>query len=889
MSVRLLKLTICTLLFCLIPAVLAASPMSPELRQRLKAEGRLDEVISSLLKARAKGYFSSEKTYDKAKRDITLGKVATLADVDTFYMPVIIIDFSDNSFMDYTNLYEADDYDSTLFSEGLMATGSMTEFYMENSYGTFYVTGDVVGWFRMPETYAYYVDGQQGWGSCPQCVDQMVIDAIAAADPFLDFSKYDNDLDDYVDGITIIHAGYGAEQTGSPDEIWSHRGWISTQFRDDVYIDSYSIQPHVRLGDNITDIGVFCHEFGHVLGLPDLYDTDGSSEGCGDWTLMAGGSWNGGGHTPAHYDPWCKSVLGYLEPINLLVNTAGVEFPRVEETPIVYRLWKDGVVGAQYFLVENRQQALFDVGLPGEGLVIWHVDETRTNNRNEYRYLVAVEQADGRYDLEGYDIPDGGVNRGDEGDPWPGFTNQREFHDLTLPSSRDYGDLQTEVGVFNISDSDSLMTADLEIVFSRPYIVRDAFDFDDALANDNHRADPGESDVDLLITITNIWADAFNLTMQVSTDYPEIVFADNESSYGTVLHGAQADNTGDPITISVDAEFPPTIVDFILSFTADGGYAVTETLTVDVGPPQVVVVDDDEAIFKEYELYYTRILDSLRTPHTVWGKDTLFSPPSDTLGEYPIVLWFSGDARGDLEVLSSDDVNNLMVFLDNGGRLLMSGQDIAEDLADDADSTLLVDYLHTRFVPGVPQLLAFGVSGDPISNGHTLPLGGPGGAANQNSPDKLEPADAVAKTCYTYYGGGAAGVRVASNGYKAVFLGFGMEAIANGLPGYTKREEVLVSIFDWLLKDEECDCGEPGDVDGTGGAPTPLDVSYLVSKVFKGQDALFDYTATGCPLQNGDMDCSGGAPNPLDVSYLVNKVFKTLDALCADRCAGVQP
>ena len=861
MSTRLLRVFVVGLLFCLIPAMLAASPMSPELRQRLREEGRLGEVISNLLKARAKGYFSSEKTYDKAKRDIALGKVATPADVDTFYMPVIIIDFSDNSFMDYTNIYEADDYDSTLFSEGLMSTGSMTEFYTENSYGTFYVTGDVVGWFRMPQTYAYYVDGQQGWGSCPQCVDQMVSDAITAADMHLDFSKYDNDGDSYVDGVTIIHAGYGAEETGSDDMIWSHRGWISTQFRDDVYINSYSIQPHVRLGGNITDVGVFCHEFGHVLGLPDLYDTDGSSEGVGDWSLMAGGSWNGGGHTPAHYDPWCKSVLGYLEPINLTVNATGVEFPRVEETPVVYRLWKNGTVGPQYFLIENRQRALFDVGLPYHGLLIWHIDESRSGNTNEYRYKVAVEQADGLYELEGYDDPEGGINRGDEGDPWPGYENKREFHDLTFPSSRDYYDNQTEVGVFNISDSDSLMTADLEVFFSRPYVVRDAYDFGDALGNDNHRADPGESDVELLITITNIWADAQNLTMQVSTDYPEIVFTDDESFYGEVLQGVQADNTADPITFSVDVGFPPTIVDFELAFTADGGYALTETLTVDVGPPQIVVIDDDEAVHLEYEKYFTNILDSLRTPHTIWGKDSLFSPPSDTLDEYPIVLWFTGDNRS--EVLSVDDVNNLRAFLDDGGRLLMTGQGIAQDLSDDADSTFLIDYLHVRFTPGIPQLLAFGVTDDPISSGHVLPLGGPGGAANQTSPDKLAPVDGVAKVCYTYYGGGDAGVRVASGDYKAVFLGFGMESIANGLPGYTKREVALISMFDWLL-DEGPDY-IPGDLNDDD-AVDPLDVSYMVAYVYLSSDP----PPNGLNSADVNGDC---AVDPLDVSFIVWFVY----------------
>ncbi|MFC1476019.1 M6 family metalloprotease domain-containing protein [Candidatus Zixiibacteriota bacterium] len=605
---RFLNVTAGIMLFCLIPAMLAARPMTEDLYLRLIEEGRLEEVVSRLQDARARGCFNSEKTYDvKIQLPSVMGKT-TASTVDTMWIPVILIDFSDNSFMDYPNIYDANDYDSVLFSEGLMQFGSMTEFYLENSYGSFHVAGDVVGWYRMPQTYAYYVDGQQGYGTYPQNVKKMVEDAISAADPSLDFSKYDNDDNGWVDGIAVIHAGYDAAETGSDDMIWSHRWSISAQMRDDVMLSSYAIQPAIRYyDDRIIGIGVFCHEWGHVLGLPDLYDTDYSSVGAGYWTAMASGANLGGGDVPAHFDPWCKMELGFSQPLDLAVNTTGVEFPRAEETPLVYRLAKHGSVGAQYFLVENRQLVSFDTYLPTGGMLIWHVDETRSGNDYEPRYLVAVEQADGEFDLEL--TPGGGADRGDDGDPWPGFTNKREFHDLTVPDSRDYYSSPTEVGVFNISDSESLMTADLEVFFSRPYVVRDTFDFGDALGNDNHRADPGESDVELLITITNLWADAQNLTMQVSTDYPEIVFADDESFYGELLQGVQADNTGDLITFSVDAGFPPTIVDFELAYTADGGYAHTETLTVDVGPPQVVVVDDDEAVHLEYEEYFARILD----------------------------------------------------------------------------------------------------------------------------------------------------------------------------------------------------------------------------------------------------------------------------------------
>ncbi len=862
-----LTTVMCALLLAGSVSLAYGMPLSPDSREQLIEEGRLDEVMERVQDARARGYFNSKKMYSPAVQQQALAKSA--GTVDTIFLPVILVDFSDNDYQTYPTLYEAPQFDSILFSEGLMPKGSMTEFYLENSYGTFYVTGDVVGWYRMPQTYAYYVDGQNGWGSCPQCVDQMIIDAISAADPDLDFSKYDNDNDGWVDGIKVVHAGPGAESTGGdPDMIWSHRGGIPAQYKDGVYIGDYDIQPHVEPGGSIMSIGVFVHEYGHVLGLPDLYDTDGSSEGVGEWSVMGSGSWNDGGHRPGHFDPWCKKELGFITYTDVTSNSLNVQIPRVTESPVMYRLWTDGVPGSQYFVVENRGNAGFDQALPGHGLVIWHVDESVSGNWNENHPKVAVEQADGDFDLEGFGNPDGGNNRGDGGDCYPGDSDVREFHDLTVPSSRDYFDNQTEVGVFNISDVDSVMTADFEVNFSRPYIVRNSFDFADASGDNNHRADPGETNVELLVDITNYWAEATNLTLSVSTVHPEIVFSDDQSTIGTLGHGQTTTNGADPIVFDVDAAFEPLIVDFVLSYSADGGFSKEETLTVDVGQPQILLVDDDNANPLEYEEYFTRIFDSLRTPHVVWGKDTLSSPPVDTLAEYPVALWFTGGARED--VLTATDVQNLQSVLDAGGRLLLTGQDIAEDLSDDADSVFMRDYLHVRFVPGSPQLIANGVSGDPISDGHFVALGGSGGAANQNSPDILEPTDGAAQTCYTYYGSSdAAGLRVTSGDYRAVFYGFGMESIANGISGFTKREIVLTKTLDWLL--DEGPSYVPGDAN-LDGAVDPLDVQFIVAYVYK--QSVPPPGGLNSIDVNGDCSC-----DPLDVQYMVNYLYTSLGTL----------
>ncbi len=401
-----------------------------------------------------------------------------------------------------------------------------------------------------------------------------------------------------------------------------------------------------------------------------------------------------------------------------------------------------------------------------------------------------------------------------------------------------------------------------------PHLTRDGFSIIDNQGNNNQRPDPGEQNIELVFSVYNIAADATGLTVQASTTHPEIVFADAVANFGDVNRWAQVDNSADPITFAVDETFPPTIVDFQLDYSANGGaYSHSETITMNVGQPQFFIVDDDESFPGNYEQYFTHWLDTSRTPYILWGKDTLLSPPGDTMALCPITVWFTGNWRS--EVLSTEDVANLRDFLDGGGRLFMTGQDIAQDLANDADSTFLLDYLHVRFVPGIPMILADGVPGDSIGDGHTLPLGGPGGAANQNSPDKIEPTDDVAQPCYTYYNSSdVAGVHIATGPYRVVFLGFGAESIANGLPGYTKREEVFTKIFNWLagITSEYT----PGDLNDDLNVD-PLDVAYLVNYVYRMSDPP-------AVLNSADVnaDCT---VDPLDVTFLVYYVYLSLGEL----------
>ena len=391
--------------------------------------------------------------------------------VGNFNLLVILVQFSDNS-----SAVNPSFFDTLVFAN---QTGCVRHYYQEVSYGALNIlTVDfpsTTGWYTAPQTYAYYVDEQFGVdGTYPHNCQKLVEDLVDLADPLVDFSDYDNDGDGYVDALVVVHAGPGAEITGDSTDVWSHKwgvtwSWSSSNLKDGVQIWEYTMQPEYWLSHYDMTCGVYCHELGHVFGLPDLYDTDYSSYGIGDWSLMAGGSWNGYlGDSPAWPDVWCLSRLGYVTPTTVLTNTSGVSVPEIENSPVAYKLWTNGSPGSEYFLVANRQKTGYDSSLPAEGLLIWHVDENiadyKANDKEWYpghtstgHYKVALEQADGLWQLEST-RPFGAV--GYVGDPFPGSTNKRTFNGGSVPNSNSYAGSQTYVAVQNVSNSLAVMTCD---------------------------------------------------------------------------------------------------------------------------------------------------------------------------------------------------------------------------------------------------------------------------------------------------------------------------------------------------------------------------------------------------------------------------------------------
>lgn len=435
------------LFFVLLFNMSGAVPMSPELKERLFSEGTLEQVIETIRDAKSRGLDTPTINPFRSSR----------VDTDTIKAIVILVDFSDN-----IGTTPVAHYDSLLSSCGCYPTGSMRDYFLEVSYGSVEFITTIVGWFRMPEVYTYYTNNNYGFGSYPMNAQKMAEDAVWAADTSVDFSEFDNDNDGYIDALFVVHAGQGAEVTGNPNHIWSH-AWntVNVPYVDGVYAYNYSTEPEDG------KIGVFAHEAGHsIFGLPDLYDYDYDSYGVGYWSLMAYGSWTFNGRSPAHMDAYSKVSSGFVVPQVVTSNMDSVIIPNVNYNPVIFKIWRDGSPGSQYFLVENRQRYGFDTYLPWEGLLIYHIDENMPNNNNQWypgytssgHYRVALEQSDGLWEMERY------MNSGNYGDPFPGsMLIYTTFNDTTVPDSKDYDSMATYVAVENISIPGDTMTADLKV------------------------------------------------------------------------------------------------------------------------------------------------------------------------------------------------------------------------------------------------------------------------------------------------------------------------------------------------------------------------------------------------------------------------------------------
>lgn len=252
--------------------------------------------------------------------------------------------------------------------------------------------------------------------------NEVAADVLAAADASVDFAAYDTDNDHRLAAdelhLAIVVAGTEASMACDGNSIWAHRSSLDEEVTADGvtlgdyqatggYFTAGELQCDEGFGLYRSTLGIWVHELGHDLGLIDLYDIDGSSGGVDAWSAM-GIHWLGLdgepiGTRPPLPDPFSRWELGWLTPnqvttvsddIALASSATSDDVVQVLDNPNGVDVGFLGGAGeGEYFLVENRQQEGYDVGLRGCGVLVWHVDETRSNNGDDDARRVDVEEA----------------------------------------------------------------------------------------------------------------------------------------------------------------------------------------------------------------------------------------------------------------------------------------------------------------------------------------------------------------------------------------------------------------------------------------------------------------------------------------------------------------
>ncbi|MDR0864386.1 MAG: M6 family metalloprotease domain-containing protein [Candidatus Symbiothrix sp.] len=365
------------------------------------------------------------------------------------HAPLILVDFPGKRFVrtkaDFELLMNQPNY-----TAGGTIPGSVSDYFYSNSFGQLQFSVDVYGPYTLSHEIAYYDYKNTPPGDAKAMAREAA--ELASADG-CDFSNYDRDNDGYVDNIHIIYAGYGQEG-GAPkgQSIWAHASNITANVTlNGKRVRRYSCSSELRgtSGTNITYIGVIAHELGHIFGLPDLYDTDDESSGGetvnpAAWDIMAHGSWNDHGRTPANYSAWSKVFVGWTSSISLY-SPANILLPNPSEENVVYRM--DTPTENEYFLMENRQRAGWDAYVPASGLLIYHVDEnyagwnTNKVNVNPTHRGYYVKQAGG------------GVNSDKSSqttDPYPSGNNTA-FTDTSVPNAKSWAGQNTGKPLTNIT------------------------------------------------------------------------------------------------------------------------------------------------------------------------------------------------------------------------------------------------------------------------------------------------------------------------------------------------------------------------------------------------------------------------------------------------------
>lgn len=390
------------------------------------------------------------------------------------------------------------------------------------------------------------------------------------------------------------------------------------------------------------------------------------------------------------------------------------------------------------------------------------------------------------------------------------------------------------------------------------------YDLFDSGGDGDGNFEPGET-VDMSLSLMNYGPIATDVSAMLSSDDPDIWILTGETQFEDIPLNSTVDNSAVPLVFQVDQNVEAHFTTLTIEVTANAGaVSFQDSIEILIGTPHILIVNDDHLppVYDwDYDaegFYRTALYDRGETYHA-WNTKTSGTPEASLLQEYEIVIWFTGTSD---PTITPEDEASLTSFLDSGGNLIISGQDIAADLQG---SSFLSHYLHAQFVADSSgDMWLNPVSADPITgelNMLSIASGGYG-ADNQNSPDEIEPLEG-ASPMLTYYNSGRTAALRYMDDYRVVYFAVGFESIVDFYDvagSFTMRADMLQRIFSWFQFEPQI-----GDVN-EDGAVNIVDVIWVVNIVLD----ILDTT----PGQEWAADVNeDGTVNIVDAIVLVNIIL----------------
>ena len=600
---------------------------------------------------------------------------------------VLLVNFSDTQ-----PIFTSEDFYNFFFGE---EGNSFRNYYRTVSYGNLDLEGEVIGWLQASHSHDFYGGGYgQEALNYPGNISGLVEEAIDLAEKQgVDFSRYDNNGDGWVDSLIIVHQGLGGEVTKDKADIWSTVSTLSIggahpRIYDGVKIEYFAILPELSRSDppTILTLGPAVHEYGHLLGMIDLYSWAGKNPdtdialSIGVFGVMSYGVYGGDLKSPNQsVEPsvFHKLFLGWIEPLPAVGDTI-ITLPSLAQMPIAIKV-PFGSDPSEYFLISYRKKQGFDKKLPSEGVFIWHIDEKSAlqnlpqapvNNNcdpNVNKYLhpqVMLEQADGLFELEQ------GLDWGDTYDAWQ---KGEVFSTTTTPSSYGYDCFPSGVRIEVLDENTtsaqvSIQHHKFQTDFSSPELWLREYQFVPTSESDSDPYPEAGEKIGLKIKLFNTGTDLLQPRIIFSTisDFLEI---ENGSTINLPDLATGESLWSEPVYFRVKdfsaLEIPAKVV---LSLEGNSGsFSWQKNLKIGLGKPEILLVDDDNGR-KAQDIVIDWLIQN-RYSFQVWETTSQGIPSLDFLLNHQAVLWLCGIAN---PPLNDEEISLLKEYLEAGGKLFLS-------------------------------------------------------------------------------------------------------------------------------------------------------------------------------------------------------------------------